>query len=447
MKVMLSEVIDELGVSKFTWRIFLLCGLALLFDGFDNMIVSYTMPQISKEWALTKLQTGSLASWSFLGLMVGAMCAGILSDRIGRKKTLILSCLIYSIFNGLIYFSPNFQVFAILRIISGFGLGACLPVGSTIVSEFVPSKNRGFLVAAIYAFFNAGWVLAGIVGVNVVPALGWRACFLFGCLPALYAIILAIWLYESPRWLLSKGRETEAIAIIQNMERTVKGVAGEWAPGSLIVPPPPKSVGLKALFMPEFRFITISFWIIYFMGTMVVYGIISWLPTLLYEKGYSLVKSYSFSILQNVAAVIGSSITGLVADKIGRRKNIMLGYAVTIVTIILLGFATTQWQVVLFAMFTGFIITFSMTGVQPLLAEAYPTEFRNTGVAWAQGFGRLGSFCGPLISGFVQQIGVGFTGAVSLFAIPAAICAFTIMLFRVETKGKTLESITSEIVK
>lgn len=97
-KYFVSEIIDGIGLSKFTWRVFVLLGIAMIFDGFDYMIVSYTMPQISEEWALTKVQTGSLASWSLLGLIIGGALSGIIADRIGRKKTLVLSSIIYSLF-------------------------------------------------------------------------------------------------------------------------------------------------------------------------------------------------------------------------------------------------------------------------------------------------------------------------------------------------------------
>src|SRR5208337_5436063 len=108
--------------------VFILVGLTLLFDGLDYMIVPFTMPQIGKAWALTPVQTGSLASWSLLGLGIGAIFAGMISDRIGRKSALGLSCLVYSLFTLPIYFVPNYAMFAILRILAGVGLGAAIPV-------------------------------------------------------------------------------------------------------------------------------------------------------------------------------------------------------------------------------------------------------------------------------------------------------------------------------
>lgn len=445
MKTYIYDLIDNLGVSKFTWTVFVLCGFAMLFDGYDNMIVAYTMPQIAKEWALTKVQTGSLVSWGLLGLLFGGFCAGVLSDAIGRKKTLILSCIVYSIFCGLIYFAQSFEMFALFRVLSGFGLGACLPVSITIVSESVPTKNRGIFITSLFAFFLAGWVLAGIVAMFVIPVLGWRICYLLGMLPAIYAIVLAIQLPESTRWLLIKGREAEAFKIIQKMELSAKGVATEWAPGSIVVPAPPKVVGPAALFTREFLPVTLGLSLLYFMGTMIVYGVSGWLPSLLVAKGYSMVKSYSFAIMTNTASVVANVVTGFVSDRIGRKKTLNIGFITLGIVVILLGYSANQTQLIIFSILVGFFSNFALTGVQPLLAESYPTEFRNTGVAYSQAFGRLGGMAGPILAGFVQTIGFGFTGTLAMFAAPAIICVVILFFFKLETTGKSLEAISSEI--
>lgn len=445
MKVNISQIIDRMGVTKFTWLIFILCGVGIMFDGYDNMIVAYTMPQIAKEWGLSKVQTGSLVSWGMLGLMFGGLIAGIISDRIGRKKAMILSCIVYSLFCGLVYWAPDFKTFAILRVLSGIGLGAALPVGMTLVTEYVPSKNRGFFVGSLFAFFTLGWVIAGAVAIYVVPTWGWRPTFFLGLLPIFFAFYLVKALPESPRWLLSKGREADAIKIIQDVEKYASGTANEYAPGSLAVPPAPPHVGVGALFSKNFIAITLSFWVIYLFGTMIIYGVSGWLPTLLVGKGYSVVKSYSFMMLSNTAACIGGLVTGFVSDKIGRKKNLLISYICFGIVLALLGFASNQWQVFTFVILAGFFTNFCLTGLQPVMAETYPTEFRNTGVSWAQGIGRLGGISGPILAGVVLQMGGGFTETLLAFSAVAILIAIIISFFKLEGKGKTLEKITSEM--
>lgn len=437
----ISEIVDSLGLSKYTFKIYLLIGLALIFAGYNYMIVSYTMPQMAKEWALTKVQMGSLSSWSIIGLLIGGMGAGVISDRIGRKKTLAIFTIVFSLLTFPVYFVQTFQGFALLRILGGIGFGACIPIAVTMMSESSPTRNRGFFTSSIMSFYVLGWVLAGVVAMYVVPVYGWRVCYLVGGIPALYAFVLMAALPESSHWLLGKGREKEAIDLIKRMEIASKGAAREWASGSLVAPPPPKKVGVSALFSPEYRQSTIALWVIYFMGSVVIYAINGWLPTLLVEKGYSLVKGYSFAVLQNVLGAVGGMGTGYIADIIGRRTNVIFGWIFTAVAMLLLGVATSQWQVVICGMLVGLAMNWGLSGTQPLLAEGYPTEFRNTGVSSAQAFGRIGGFLGPITGGYIQQLGVGFTGTFIFFTIPAVIASIVAFFFIVETKGRSIESV------
>lgn len=442
-KVSISDVIDRIGISKYTYRTYFLVGLTLIFAGFSYMIVSYTMPQMTEEWSLTKVQTGSLASWSLLGLMVGGMIAGIIADGIGRKKSLAIFTVWFALLTGIIYFVNSFEAFAILRILGGIGFGACIPIAVTLMAENVPTKNRGFFISSIMAFYVLGWVVAGVVAIYVVPTFGWRVCYIVGGLPVIYAFALLAFLQESPHWLLGKGREAEAIEVLKRIEIVSKGKASEYSPGSLVLPPRPKKVGVGALFSREFRQATLALWIIYFMGSVVIYGINGWLPTLLVEKGYGLVKGYSFAVLQNVFGAIGGLLTGYAADIIGRRTNVIFGWIFTAVAILLLGIASNQWQVVVCGMLVGLAMNWALSGTQPLLAEGYPTEFRSTGVSWAQAFGRVGGFAGPIAAGYVQQLGIGFTGIFVFFAVPAVIAALVALFFVTETKGKSIEGISA----
>ncbi len=439
-KYSISQIIDSFGVSKFTISLWLMVGITLCFDGFDYMIVPYTMPLMSKEWALSAVQTGSLFSWSLIGLVIGGVIAGSISDRFGRKKTLVFFCAAYSLLTLPIYWVTSFEAFALFRVLSGIGLGACLPVGVTMMSETVPTKNRGFFSASMMAFYISGWVAAGIVAVFVIPAYGWRPCFLVGAMPILYAAFLMAKLVESPHWLLSKGREAEAINVIKEMEIAARGIVSKRAPGSLVTPPPVKKVGVMAMFSPEYRKATAAVWLLWFFGTMVVTGIIAWLPTLLIGKGFGLIKGYSFSILQNVVGLVGALSTGYAADIIGRKKNVTLAYVFTVISIFMLAYTSNEW-ILVGVVSVGLFMNWGLSGVYPLCAEAYRTEFRTTGVAWAAACGRVGGVCGPIIAGFAQQMGADFSTTFAIFSLPAAIAALTGAFVVTETKGKSFESL------
>ena len=442
----ISEVVDSLGVNKFTWSVFFFLGMSMVFDGYDYMVVSYTMPQISAEWALSKVQTGSLSSWSLFGLIIGGACAGIISDKIGRRNTLIFSIAAYSLLTIPIYFSTSFAQFAFFRVLAGVGLGACIPVVTTIFSESTPTPRRALFITFGMAWMIVGWVLGGLIPTLLVPHHGWRVCYLIGGVPFLYAIFLYFQMHESAYWLASKGRKKEAVEILARIEKRATGKVTPRDPSALVVPPAPKVAGPKALFSKDYRIITAGVWITYFCGCFTVYGLNAWLPSLMLEKGFQLTSAYTLAIANNAAAVIANCLTGFVAEIIGRRPNLIMSYLVGGFSIILMAFVGGGFTTILAAsIFMGFAINYAITAVQPLMAEAYPTEFRNTGVSWCQAFGRVGGAMAPIVSGAIMGMQLGLRVSFLFYLIPAVVGALAAFLFvKKETKGKSLDQLAQE---
>jgi len=442
----ISETIDSLGVNRFTWSVFFFLGTAMVFDGYDYMVVSYTMPQISAEWALSKVQTGSLSSWSLFGLIFGGIFAGIISDKIGRRKTLIYSIAAYSLLTVPIYFSTSFAQFAFFRVLAGAGLGACIPVVTTLFSESTPTPRRALFITFGMAWMIVGWVLGGLIPTLLLPHHGWRVCYLIGGIPFLYAVFLNFRMKESAYWLANKGRREEAVAVLAHIETRATGKATPRDPNALIVPPAPKVVGPRALFSRDYRMLTAGLWITYFCGCFTVYGLNAWLPSLMLAKGFKLASAYSLAIANNSAAVIANCTTGFVSEVIGRRPNLILSYLLGGFSIILMAFTGGGFATILAAnIFMGFAINYAITAVQPLMAEGYPTEFRNTGVSWCQAFGRVGGALAPIASGVVMDMQFGLQASFLFYVIPAAIGALAAFLFvKKETKGKSLDELARE---
>jgi AAHS family 4-hydroxybenzoate transporter-like MFS transporter len=442
----ISEVMDSFGVNKFTWAVFFFLGMSMVFDGYDYMVVSYTMPQISAEWALNKVQTGSLSSWSLVGLIIGGACAGIISDKIGRKTTLIYSIAAYSLLTVPIYFSTSFGQFALFRVMAGIGLGACIPVVTTIFSETTPTARRALFITFGMAWMIVGWVLGGLIPTLLVPHYGWRVCYLIGGIPLLYAVLLYLRMRESAYWLANKGRKREAIEMLAYIENRATGTMTLRDPDDLVVPPAPAIVGPKALFSKDYRRITAGVWITYFCGCFTVYGLNAWLPSLMLEKGFELTSAYGLAIANNGAAVIANCSTGFVAEIIGRRWNLIMSFLLSGISIVLMTLVGGGFAAILAAgIFMGFAINYAITAVQPLMAEGYPTEFRNTGVAWCQAFGRVGGALAPIVAGAIMGMQLGLKVSFLFYVIPAVIGALAAFLFvRKETKGKSLDQLAQE---
>lgn len=439
----ISEVMDSLGVNKFTWKIFFLLGLAMVFDGYDYMIVSYTMPQIAKEWGLSAVAKGSLSSWSLIGLIFGGALSGIISDKIGRRKTLVVAIGLYSLLTIPIYFSNSFTIFALFRIFAGVGLGACIPVVTTTYSESTPTNRRAIFITFGMAWMIVGWVIAGLVATAVVPVFGWRLCYLIGGIPFLYSIFLYFKMPESAYWLANKGYKEKAVKALQSIEFIVMGKSTDWNPEALVIPPPPKQAGPKALFSKQYIGITVGIWIMYFCGCFIVYGINAWLPSLMLEKGLKMSSAYGLAIAQNAAAVIANCSTGFVAEAVGRKKNLIISFSVAAISVIIMANIGGGFGTILAAcIFLGFAVNYSITAIQPLMAEAYPTEFRNTGVSWCHAFGRIGGASAPIVAGIVIGMGKGYAVSFMFYAIPAVLGILAaVFLVKKETKGKSLDEL------
>ncbi len=440
----LSEIMDDLGVSKFTVKVLLVVGVAMAFDGFDYMIVSYTMPQIAAEWGLDSVQMGGLSSWSLLGLVIGGSLSGIVADHVGRKKTLIGSTVLYSLLSVLTFFSTGYGMFAVCRVLTGAGLGACIPMANTINSEYAPTKVRGLFVALGMAFMILGQILAGIFAVFVVPVFGWRVSYLLGGIPVFYAVAIHFILPESALWLVVKNRKDEAIAIVASMERSAGIVPRDWRPDDILVPPPAPTVGVKGLFSRPYVFATVGLWVNAFFIAAVMYGINAWTPSMLLIAGFDVSSSYGFTIAQNFAALVATCLAGMMIERTGRIKGAFFAFALAILSCVAMSFALGAGHAAIFAgcVFLGFSVNFAITCPKSLTPELFPTEFRGTAIAFTAAVGRIGGFCAPLAFGVAVGAGMPFGQLMLLLVVPLALAVLALApCVRKETKGISLEEL------
>ncbi|GAB6171121.1 MFS transporter [Paradesulfitobacterium aromaticivorans] len=452
---------DEQKFNRFHVLLLLITGSALIFDGYDSQIIAYIMPKVLGEWHLSPVVAGSLASYGFLGLMIGAAGFGMISDRIGRKKSLMLSIGIFSLFSGLTFFAPNFKAFVTLRFLAGLGMGGAMPIAITLVSEFAPAKIRAKAVTGMFGGFTLGWAVAGLMAMLVIPSFGWRPLLLMGLLPVLIIPVIAIYLPESVRFLSHKGRYAEAISNMQKIERMAGISPRTWreqdftesgATGAVKAADGSKSGdglhalgGLKVLFSPGLRWMTVLVWLTYFFNLLVIYGLASWLPSLLVKSGFSLVKSYSYGMIQSLGATAGGFLLGWVMDRFGRKAGLSLFYFLGGLALWVFAFATSNLLLLLAGAATGVFIIGTQIAQHVITGEIYPTQVRSSGVGWALTIGRLGSIIGPLLGGLIQMGNFSFGQYFLIFSIPAFLCAALVLLYRINVKGEGLETINQKL--
>ena len=419
----ISEVIDSFGINGHTWLMFVLLGLANIFDGYDFMIVNTTNSYLAPSFGITdSAQMGSLTTWGLLGMVLGGAVGGAMSDRIGRKKMLIIAVIFYGLFTLPQAFSSSLGFFAVWRLIAGFGVGSCIPIVTTCFSETIPSQHRGVFVTFGMAFMVAGWVLAGLIGNPICatpdPILGdftmdkfghvanWRLCYLIGALPIIYGIILIFAMHETPHWYANSGQKEKAVAALAQIEKQHHDTVTERDPNLLVVPPKPANVGPNVLFSKKFIVATAAIWCTYFVGQFCVYGMNAWIPTWFQNMGYTKAQSINLQTWNNVAAILSNVSVGFVSDRIGRKKNLAASWIACVIAIILCSvfivWDPTQSKLVIYTILMlvfGFCLNYAITAVQPLMPESYPTAIRNTGVAWCQAFARFGGSGSSIVLG------------------------------------------------
>lgn len=440
-----TEWLDNQKTSSFHYLLIVLSFFVLAFDGYDSQILSYVMPQAIKEWKLTPVVAGSMASYGFIGLIIGTAFFGMLSDAIGRKKALMLAIADFTIFSGAAYFAPNFQVFSAMRLLAGIGMGGAMPITIALVSEYAPAHVRGKAVTAMFSGFTSGWILAALAAMGVIPKFGWRAVLLMGVLPIFYIPVLIKYLPESIRFLAAKGRHQEAIRELRKIEKATGVEPVDWKAEHFAVVQTQAKAGIKDLFTPQFALMTILISVTYFFNLLTVYGLSSWLPTMLVKKGFSLVKSYSFGMIQAIMSSIGAFILGSMIDAFGRKKTMVTAYILGAISIVFFGYAQSTTAMMIAAGFTGFFIMGSQTAQHVITGETFPTKIRSTGVGFVYSVGRIGSFVAPLLGGAMMQANFSFSTFFVAFAIAPIVCALCVTVYKVSDEGAGLEEITDKL--
>ena len=422
---------QRLDVLPFTGqhrRLLLGSGAGWALDALDVGLISFIIAQLTVQWQLSATQASWIASAGFVGMAIGAALGGLLADRFGRRQVFALTLLGYGAFTGLSALAWSVGALIVLRFLVGLGLGAELPVASTLVSEFAPARIRGRVVVILESFWAVGWTLAALIGYLVVPRgdAGWRWALALGAVPALYAVVVRLGLPESVRFLESRGRHAEAEAVVQRFEAAADGQRTE-APAQDASPVAATVTGAAAaapagnrvatLWSRPLRRRTGAIWAVWFLVNFSYYGAFIWLPTLLVASGFSLVRSFEYTLLITLAQLPGYAVSAVLVERWGRRRTLavfLLGSAAAAAL-----FATADGTAMVLT--AGMLLSFFNLGAWGALyavtPELYPTPLRGTGAGWAAGVGRIASVIAPLSVPVLREAG----GTGLLFVVFAAV--------------------------
>ncbi|MET7518996.1 MFS transporter [Streptomyces sp. NPDC005480] len=438
--------LERLPQSRWHVKVRFLIGAVTFFEAFDQLLAASALPVLIKDWHLSTGQATFAVTTGSVGMLLGALVAGWLGDRIGRVRTVALGVAVTALGSLAVAFSNGIELFSLFRFVQGLGIGGVVPVAATYINEIARSDKRGRFVLIYEMIFPAGLAAATLVAVWVVPNLGWRAMFVIGALPVLLAAALPRHVAESPRWLLSQGRTEEAERAIARIEEEVAAATGEPLPQPAADLAEETSRGrLRELFTGRYLRRTTVVSGLWFVAYYVNHGISTWLPSL-YTKnfGLDLTTALVYTLLSNVTGLLGTLVVALVIDRVGRRPALVAalgGTTFTLATLALVG-VTSGSQVAIFASCTTFFVYAINAGLYLYSPELYPTRNRAKGAAFGGLWNRLGVILGPITVGAIIGGGGSLTLVFAQLAGVAAVGA-VIALFAVETKGKTLEELNS----
>ena len=380
-----------------------ICFLIAVIEGLDIQAAGIAAAGISESFGLDSSQLGVFFSAGILGLLPGALVGGRIADRIGRKTVLIWSVAIFAVFTLCTVWVNSFNSLLAVRFLAGAGLGAAMPILITLASEAVTPANRGRAVGLMYCGMPVGAAILSLVASTEFGS-NWKNIFyLGGLLPIIVIPIMMLLLPESKEYL--KAKEQTATA------------SNEAVPQG----------SFKDLFNSENLLRTVFLWTSYFFTLMVVYIMLSWLPSLFQELGFTRKEGATAQFYFMVSATVGTVVLGVLTDRWKKTFVILLMYGGILAGLLALNAAGSLTQMYLASALVGAFVIGCQGVLYAFGGIVYPTTVRGTGIGVASAVGRVGAMLGPAIAGALLTAGFGAAGVISA-AIPCIIISAIVML-------------------
>ncbi|MGA9873953.1 MAG: MFS transporter [Rhodococcus sp. (in: high G+C Gram-positive bacteria)] len=425
-----DQVIEKQPVGRFHRALLAMAGAVMFLDGFDTQAISFVAPALAAEWGVSKSALGPIFSAAIAGLMVGYLCLSPFARRLGHRRMVIACTFLFGVLTLACALASNPTQLIALRFCTGAGLGAAIPSLVALTSEFAPARRRSSSVMFIYCWLALGFVAAGIVSGFVIPTLGWRYMFVIGGVtPLVLTLLLVKFFPESPQFLLSRGRNQDALQVLRRLDPTVDpsarieitaATADTASPGIFTV--------VRGRWLPN----TLLLWTAFVGNLAVFYAIQSWLPTIISTLGGTPTVMIASTVLTTVGGVAAALFIGPLMDRYNPFRTLGYVYLAGTGLVVLLGVALTDVAtaaLLVIAFLTGMAVTGGQMSLAALATVLYPVNLRSVGVGWGLGIGRLGGIAGPLIVGSALAADLGERDVfviLSFFLLAACISVFVL---------------------
>jgi putative MFS transporter len=429
-----DQSMDELPLGSFHVRILTLIIAGLFFDLFDVAVLGSLIPDLIASKFAAPSQIAVVASATFAGLLIGSIAQGELTDRLGRKVVYQANLLLYGVATIAAAAAPDYGWLAVARFIAGLGLGAEIPLAYVYAAEFSPRASRGRVMAYLNLFGgNLPFPLAILFTLLFQASIGWRGIFVVIGVCALIVFLFRISLPESPRWLVSHGRDDEAKKTLSAMGITLPP---DLAPSraKMEVQDP------LLLVLTRYTQRAVTLMIALFASFIALYGLVTWLPTLMNAQGFNITKSLTFSLAITGAFPVSSILLIMFVDRIGRLRISWVSFVLAGAFALAFRQATSDAMLLVSGFFMSLFVVTAANSLEIVSGEIFPTAARSSGSGLGFGAGRAGAvLAAQFTPAILAAWGVG--GVYISIAIVLSIGACATLLLGLEPAGKSLTEI------
>lgn len=450
----LAARLEALPMSNWQRWLTLIVGIGSFFDLYEAFLGGVLAPVLAKQWTLDSTGKSAVIACAFTGMFVGANLMSILADRFGRRNIFVVNLASYAVLSVASAFSPNLVVFVVLRFLCGIGVGSELVLVDTYLAEFLPARVRGRYIAWAYTVGFLGVPVAALFGAHVVAKAsfagldGWRWLLIAGGLGAVFVLGVRRVLPESPRWLSARGRDADAVAVVDAVERKVRrSLSRSKASAAASTPesaPRPTTEAVMQQRVPltemfrTYRGRTIMLWVFQVLQTVGYYGFGSMAPLVLAAKGFTVTQSLGYAALTYIGYPVGSLISIPLVERF-ERKTLIIASAVGIgVFGLVFGLSTNTALIVV----AGFLLTVCSNvfsnGYHIYQTEIFPTSIRSSAIGIAYSLSRATSAGLPFAAvPALDAFGSGWVFGAS--AVLMVLLCLNVGLLGPRTTGRLLE--------
>jgi AAHS family 4-hydroxybenzoate transporter-like MFS transporter len=414
-----ETALENQRIGPLQIRVAALCTLIQICDGYDINSIAWSVPSLIQEWHLPPPAFTTAFLWSSIGILVGALSAGPIGDRVGRKPLLIASLTIFGVASLLSAGAGSLGMLTVWRFFTGLGIGGAFPGAASLAGDYAPHRRRALMIMASFTGAPLGGFVGGQIVALLLPHFGWPMIFVLGgVFPLVLVPVLAIWLPESPRFLARKANLTaRQAALLQSLD---------ISPGQGAAHPIDIAEGnpVRMLFGEGYALQTVLLWVIFFCSLMNLFLFGYWMPTVFNLIGMKPADAVFASSLRDLGAIFAVLYLGVLIDRVGPERSLAWHYAAGALFIAAIALIALPYALLLAVTFLcGMTIIGSQTGANATCGKLYPARMRTTGLGWALGIGRLGGIAAPVLGGWLLSLGMAPTHiflSACFFALVAA---------------------------